>query len=1302
MLTITGTSDELTIDRQFSTNTSLQVEEIAFADGTVWTPTTTPMLRRGTPATETMIGTAGPDVFEGLAGNDTILGGAGNDTYRFYRGDGQDTITDNDSTPGNVDKVLFAADIQPSEVSANRSGNNLVLTLGASDRVTVTNYFLNEGVTPYAIEQIKFLYDGTVWDLDAVKPRVLVGTAGNDSILGFMANDTLSGFGGDDTLAGAGGNDTLDGGTGNDLLYGSFSSGIYFAGNDTYLIARGDGQDTIIDPDSSAANVDTVVYAADISPAEITARRSGDSLVLSLSGTSDQLTVTAHFGADGTGPYSVEQIRFLADGTVWDVNTLKQMVLTGTEGADTLVGFTTNDVLTGFGGNDTLTGNAGADTLDGGTGNDSMLGGAGNDTYRIFRGDAQDTVTDQDSTSGNVDRVVYAPDISPSDVRAVHSGNNLVLSLAGTGDQVTITNHFENDGATPYSVERIEFEADGTVWDANAVKTMVVTPTSGDDAITGFSTSELLSGLAGNDTLRGVGGDDTLDGGTGNDTLYGGGGSDTYLFARGSGQETIFNLSTDGPGLDVLLFASDIAPADVSIASSYPYDLVLTVAATPDQVRLRDYLFGDWALTEEIRFADGTVWSESYIATLFPVGGTAGNDNLSGTGLSDSIQALAGDDTVHGANGNDTIDGGVGADTLYGDAGADVLLAGPDTGNNAAGNTLYGGVHSDILIGAAGNDWLEDFNDNNLLAGSDGDDNVRIGRQNDLVIGGRDADTIIGNRAIDGKDVFLFNKGDGKDQVVDLGYGSTISIGGGLYSNLKLAVSGLGLVLKVGTSSITLADWYRTATVGVPPYKRIANLQVVIDGTRNYDPTSADPMRNQKVQVFDFFGLVAAFDAARAAGQRFNVADNLPAFRLWGSDTDAYGGAVAYEYAVNGLIDTLSTATMQAVITAPEFAQLPQPIAGAVAASSSISASVSAEDTGLAAHEVVSLRDLITVSHPEGRGPTRLQVWDDSASGGFFLVNGVEQPAGRAIDVDPAEITLAAYVGGAAQGAEQVWARAFDGSRWGAWTNWLMSTESGLLSGGAGPDALYGDADTPVLEGGAGDDALFAGETNSLLHAGTGDDNLLGTGGNDLLVGGTGNDTIHTGAGANVVSFNAGGGVDSVYSSSGAANTLSFGGGLRYSDLSLSKDGDDLIVNTGGTDKVVLKDWYGGGNNVLTLQLILDATDEFDAGSADSLYNKRVQTFDFLGMVSQFDQARAQSPGLTSWALTNALLQYHLAGADDAALGGDLAYWYGKNDALTGISLTAALDVLASGNFGAEAQQLRPWSGLQEGYVKLS
>jgi len=175
-----------------------------------------------------------------------------------------------------------------------------------------------------------------------------------------------------------------------------------------------------------------------------------------------------------------------------------------------------------------------------------------------------------------------------------------------------------------------------------------------------------------------------------------------------------------------------------------------------------------------------------------------------------------------------------------------------------------------------------------------------------------------------------------------------------------------------------------------------------------------------------------------------------------------------------------------------------------------------------------------------------------------------------------------------------------------------------------------------------------------------------------------------------------------VFSAAGATNTLSLGGGIGYNDLSLSKNGNDLVLNTNSDEGMVLKDWYAGKDTVQDLQLMLDATEAFDAESSDPLYNRRVQTFDFRGLVNQFDQALAQSPGLTSWALTNALLQFHLSGSDDSALGGDLAYWYGKNGNLTGIGLQAAQQVIGAVGFGSDAQALRPFTGLQDGFVKLS
>ena len=363
---------------------------------------------------------------------------------------------------------------------------------------------------------------------------------------------------------------------------------------------------------------------------------------------------------------------------------------------------------------------------------------------------------------------------------------------------------------------------------------------------------------------------------------------------------------------------------------------------------------------------------------------------------------------------------------------------------------------------------------------------------------------------------------------------------------------------------------------------------------------------------------------------------------------------------------------------------------------------VSASTQGLLRNEAVAAASLFSVADADGDAVTQYQFWDDVNGGGRFTLNGVQQAAGQNIDVAAADLGNAAYVGGANPGTEQVWVRANDGLAWGAWKNWLMSTEGGLMRGGAGPDTLNGDPETPILEGGAGNDTLNAGALDSLLIGGAGHDALNGAGGDDLLAGGTGDDAIDTGAGSNVIAFNAGGGSDTVMSDAGASNTLSLGGGLRYQDLSLSKDGDDLVLNAGGNDSVRLKDWYNGKDTIEALQLVLDATNEFDPNSADPLYNRRVQNFDFQGLVSQFDQALAASPGLSSWAVTNALLQFHLSGSDNSAMGGDLAYWYGRNNGFTGIGIAAAQAAIGAPGFGSDAQTLHAFSGLQEGLVKLA
>jgi hypothetical protein len=75
---------------------------------------------------------------------------------------------------------------------------------------------------------------------------------------------------------------------------------------------------------------------------------------------------------------------------------------------------------------------------------------------------------------------------------------------------------------------------------------------------------------------------------------------------------------------------------------------------------------------------------------------------------------------------------------------------------------------------------------------------------------------------------------------------------------------------------------------------------------------------------------------------------------------------------------------------------------------------------------------------------------------------------------------------------------------------------------------------------------------------------------------------------------------------------------------------------------------------------------------------------------------------VSNWALTNALLDAHLAGSDSEAIGGDLAYRYGLNGTLSGIGLSAAQDVLKAPQFGTDTQTLRPLEQLQQGQIRLA
>jgi Ca2+-binding RTX toxin-like protein len=270
--------------------------------------------------------------------------------------------------------------------------------------------------------------------------------------------------------------------------------------------------------------------------------------------------------------------------------------------------------------------------------------------------------------------------------------------------------------------------------------------------------------------------------------------------------------------------------------------------------------------------------------------------------------------------------------------------------------------------------------------------------------------------------------------------------------------------------------------------------------------------------------------------------------------------------------------------------------------------------------------------------------------------------------------------------------------------NGTGNASSNLLRGNGMNNTLQGNGGIDILEGGLGTDTLqntSGGKT--LFNGGGGTDTLTGTSNNDMLIGGANNDTITTGSGADIIAFNRGDGMDTVAVSTTRDNTLSIGGGAVYSDLLFQKNGNDLIIHVSGTDRVTFTGYYSSTSNrsVNTLQVVIEGTSDYDAGSGDAMRNKIVQSFNFEGLVAAFDAARAANPSLTTWALTNALLAQHLSGSDTAALGGDLAYRYGRFGTLSDISFTPAIGILSAAGFGTSAQTLQSLAVLQDSTARL-
>ncbi|WP_152619671.1 VCBS domain-containing protein, partial [Paramagnetospirillum magnetotacticum] len=271
------------------------------------------------------------DTISGGAGSDTMSGGAGNDTFLISNNDGStDTFIGGDGT----DTIM---------------GN------WSYDTLKVDNHLAN-------LQGIEVIDGGD----GTPAYNTIQGGSGNDELdfSGMTVKSfVIDGGAGNDTITGTSGNDTISGGAGSDTMSGG-------AGNDTFLISNNDGStDTFIGGDGT----DTIMGNWSYDTLKV------DNHLANLQG------IEVIDGGDGTTSYNTIQAGSGNDELDFSGMTVK------------------NFVIDGGAGNDTITGTAGADTIQAGTGNDTVIanqgsvgsdvyhGGAGTDTLQVNLTSAQYT-----------------------------------------------------------------------------------------------------------------------------------------------------------------------------------------------------------------------------------------------------------------------------------------------------------------------------------------------------------------------------------------------------------------------------------------------------------------------------------------------------------------------------------------------------------------------------------------------------------------------------------------------------------------------------------------------------------------------------------------------------------------------------------------------------------------------------------------------------------------------------------------------------------------------------------------------
>nr|WP_319947320.1 hypothetical protein [uncultured Shimia sp.] len=375
------------------------------------------------------------------------------------------------------------------------------------------------------------------------------------------------------------------------------------------------------------------------------------------------------------------------------------MVKTGHEdGGSVQYGTQRADLLVSGGEDaDTLVGLDGDDILVAGHGDTAMTGGSGADLFVMRAGGYHVTITDFENGVDRLDLSHFPMLRHTSQLSFVTTSTGALISFrddsltvnSKSGGPLSILDIFPRGLDTP-DRSFVLIDPDGESL-ASASTGGFLKGTDGNDSATGSAANDTIWTQAGDDTAKGLAGDDNIGGGDGADHLEGGWGLDTIF--GGAGDDTLYgNGGVDnlwaGAGRDLIFGGA----GDDNIGGSTGDDVIWGELG-------RDLIFGDW-----------------------------GDDTVHGGDGVDTLWAGGGHDLVNGGSHDDAIGGGTGHDTLNGDSGNDIL---------------FGHTGDDHMNGGDGNDTLWAWDGQDTLEGGGGGDVLGSGRGDDLMTGGLGADTFI-------------------------------------------------------------------------------------------------------------------------------------------------------------------------------------------------------------------------------------------------------------------------------------------------------------------------------------------------------------------------------------------------------------------------------------------------------------------------------------------------------------------------------------------------------------------------------